>query len=391
MKGHVRQRGAGNWYAVIDIRDPSTGGRKRKWLSLPGCTGKRQAQIECAKKIAEINAGLYLEPSKTTLAQFFDRWLDHIKPNVSANTHERYSDLAKKNIVPLLGAIVITRLTPMQISAAYSRALISGRRDGRGGLSPQTVHHMHRVLHSALRQAVRWGLLTRNPTDGLEKKDRPKVERRAVATIDTGPTVDLIEDARAHRLFAPILLGAMCGLRRGEITALRWKSVDLTRGQIAVIASTEQTKAGVREKEAKNSKCRTIALPALLMEELRRHRLAQAEELLRLGIRASDDTHVVTQADGTPLRPNSLTHSVTIFLKGRGEKVRLHGLRHSHASHLLASNVHPKIVQERFGHSSVAITMDIYSHLMPNLQSDAVARVDEAFQVALNKRAKDVG
>jgi integrase len=158
-----------------------------------------------------------------------------------------------------------------------------------------------------------------------------------------------------------------------------------------VIASTEQTRAGVREKEAKSSKCRTIALPSILIDELRRHRIAQAEEFLCLGMRPTDETHLVTQTDGQPLRPNSLTHNVTNFLKGRGDKVRLHGLRHSHASHLLASNVHPKIVQERFGHSSVAITMDIYSHLMPNMQTDAVALVDEAFQAAINRRAKDVG
>lgn len=266
-----------------------------------------------------------------------------------------------------------------------------GRRNGAGGLSPQTVHHMHRVLSSALRQAVRWKMLVRNPADGLEKKDRPKVERKPVSTIDTAATVDMIEDARERRLFVPILLGSMCGLRRGEITALRWKSVDLVRGQLAVVASTEQTNAGVREKEAKSSKCRTIALPSILVDELRRHRVAQAEEFLRLGARPTDETHVVTQADGRPLRPNSLTHNVTNFLKGRGDEVRLHGLRHSHASHLLASNVHPKIVQERFGHSSVAITMDIYSHLMPNMQTDAVARVDEAFQAAINKRTKDIG
>jgi integrase len=389
MKGSIRERSPGHFAIILEQRDPATGKRKRKWHSFKGT--KRQAQIECARLISEMSIGVYLEPSKTTLAQFFAKWLAYIKPNVSPKTHERYSDLALKNICPLLGSVFITRLTPMQISEAYSAALVCGRRNGTGGLSPQTVHHMHRVLYSALRQAIRWNMLVRNPADGLEKKDRPKVERKPVSTIDTDATVEMIEAARKRRLFAPILLGSMCGLRRGEITALRWKSVDLVRGQLAVIASTEQTKAGVREKEVKSSKCRTIALPSILIDELRRHRIAQAEEFLRLGARPNDDTHVVTQSDGQPLRPNSLTHNVTNFLKARGDKVRLHGLRHSHASHLLASNVHPKIVQERFGHSSVAITMDIYSHLMPNMQTDAIALVDEAFKAAINKRTKDVG
>jgi integrase len=228
MKGHIRERSPGHWAIILDIPDPKTGKRRRKWHSFKGT--KRQAQIECARLISELNVGLYLEPNKTTLAQFFDKWLAYIKPNVSANTHERYSDLALKNIVPLVGAVILTRLKPMQISEAYSTALISGRRNGAGGLSPQTVHHMHRVLYSALRQAVRWNLLIRNPADGLQKKDRPKVERKPVSTMDTTATVEMIEEARERRLFVPILLGSMCGLRRGEITALRWKSVDLIRG-----------------------------------------------------------------------------------------------------------------------------------------------------------------
>jgi integrase len=389
MKGHIKERSPGHWAIVLDTRDPASGKRKRKWHSFEGT--KRQAQIECAKLISELNGGSYIDPSKMTLAEFFERWLAHIKPNVAPRTHERYGEIAKKNLAPLLGAVVLTKLQPIQISVAYAKALASGRRDGKGGLSARTVHHMHRVLNSALRQAVRWGMLVRNPTDAIEKKDRPKVERKPVATVDTTATVNLLEDARKRRLYIPTLLGSMCGLRRGEITAVRWKSIDLDRAQLAIVASTEQTRAGIREKEAKNSKCRTIALPGLVVEELRRHRVEQAQELLRLGIRLTGETHVVTQADGQPLAPNSLTHAVTIFMKQHGCKVRLHGLRHSHASHLLASNVHPKIVQERFGHSSVAITMDIYSHLMPNMQTDAVALVDDVFRVAINKRAKSVG
>jgi integrase len=179
-------------------------------------------------------------------------------------------------------------------------------------------------------------------------------------------------------------------VRRGEIIALRWKSVDLDLGQMAIIASTEQIDAGaIREKEAKSGRARTVALPSLAVEELRRWRLAQAEELLRLGIRADDSWHVVTHADGSPLQPRSLTHVLSDFLKRWG--VALHGLRHSHASHMLASNVHPKIVQERLGHSSIAITLDIYSHLMPNMQEGAAATVDGVLRAAINRRADDVG
>jgi integrase len=248
---------------------------------------------------------------------------------------------------------------------------------------------MHRVLYSALKQAERWKLINRNPAALLEKRDRPRIERKPVVTIDAPTTAAVLDAARERRLFIPIILGSLCGLRRGEITALRWKSVDLDSGQLAVIASTEQTDSGqIREKDAKSGKTRTVALPSLAIEELRRWRAAQAEELLRLGVRVQDNWHVVTQADGSPLQPRSLTHVVSAFLKEWN--VTLHKLRHSHASHMLAAKVHPKIVQERLGHSSIAITLDIYSHLLPNMQGEAAAAVDDALRAAINKR-EDIG
>ena len=387
MSGHVTLQGK-VWYAIVETRDGNNK-RKQKWHSLPGCKGKREAQAACGKLIAEMSSGAYVEPSKLTLSQFFERWLKHIKPNVSPRTHERYEQIATKNLAPMIGGKLLSKLQPIDISAAYVTALENGRRDGKGGLSPRTVHHMHRVLFSALDQAERWKMVARNPAALLEKRDRPKIERKPVTTIDAPTTATVLDAARERRLFIPLVLGTFCGLRRGEITALRWKSVDLDHGQLAVVASTEQTDAGaIREKEAKSGKSRTVALPSLAVEELRRWRLAQAQELLRLGIRADDNWHVVSQFDGSPLQPRSLTHVVSAFLKEWG--VTLHGLRHSHASHMLAANIHPKIVQERLGHSSIAITLDIYSHLMPNMQEGAAATVDGVLRAAINKR-DDVG
>jgi integrase len=388
MKGHIRERSSGHWAIILDQRDPATGKRRRKWHSFEGT--KRQAQIECSRLITGISDGGYVEPSKVTLLQFFERWLRHIKPNVSPRTHERYEQIALKNIAPLLGAKTLSKLTPIEISEAYAAALANGRCDGKGGLSPRTVHHMHRVLFSALDQAERWKIVARNPAAILEKRDRPKIERKSVLTIDATTTAAVLDAARKRRLFIPLVLGALCGLRRGEITAVRWRSIDLDAGQLAVIASTEQTDGGaIREKEAKSGRARTVALPSLAVEELRRWRIVQAVELLKLGIRADDSWHVITQADGSPIQPRSMTHAMSAFLKEWG--MTLHRLRHSHASHMLASNVHPKIVQERLGHSSIAITMDTYSHLMPNMQGDAAAAVDDVLRAAINKRSKDVG
>jgi integrase len=383
MKGHIRERSPGHWAIVLSLTDPATGKRKLKWHSFKGT--KRAAQAECARLVTETRDGSYIEPSKQTVSQFFDRWLKHIKPNVSPRTHERYEQIATKNIAPLLGAKALSKLQPIDISEAYSRALQSGRRDGQGGLSPRTVHHMHRILYSALAQAERWKLIVRNPAALLETRDRPKIEKKPVATIDAPTTARVFDAARESRLFIPIILGSLCGLRRGEITAIRWKAINLDLGQLAVVASTEQCDVGpVREKEAKSGKSRTIAIPAMAVVELRRWKLAQAEEMLKLGTKVDDNWRVVTQADGTTPQPRTLTRAVSKFLKQWG--VTLHKLRHSHASHLLAANIHPKVVQERLGHSGIGITMDLYSHLMPNMQTEAAAAVDGAMRAALNNR-----
>jgi integrase len=383
MKGHIRRRSANTWAIVLDVRDPQTGKRKRRWHSFAGT--KREAQVECARLLTELKAGTAVEPSRMTVAAFLERWIEHMQGQVSPRSHERYAELCRKNLAPLLGGMVLTNLQPAHISAAYAKALASGHRQGRGGLSPRTVTHMHRILRQALQQAVRWQLLARNPAAAVRP---PKVERQQMRVLDTDDTVELIETARGSTLFMPILLSVRCGLRRGEVAALRWRNVDLERGQISVVASAEQTDQGVREKEPKNGKGRTIVLSATEIEELRSHRVRQAQGLLALGVRLTDDHHVVAREDGQRLQPRSLTHAFVKFIRRHGlRQVRLHDLRHSHATHMLASGVHPKIAQERLGHSSVGITLDLYSHVLPGMQAEAVSRVDAVLRDALDRRS----
>src|SRR6516225_90083 len=139
MNGHVRERGKGNWYAVLSVRDPQTGKRKVQWRSLPGCKGKREAQGECARILTEMQSGGYVAPEKTTVAQFLERWLNHIKTQVEPGTYDRYFQFCRNNIIPALGAVRLTKLRPEQISDAYGRALAGGRCDGKeGGLSART-------------------------------------------------------------------------------------------------------------------------------------------------------------------------------------------------------------------------------------------------------------
>jgi len=174
-------------------------------------------------------------------------------------------------------------------------------------------------------------------------------------------------------------------MRRGEVLGLRWKNVDLQRRTLRVVESIEQTKTGLRFKAPKTEKARAITLPAYAVEELRRLKARQAEELLMLAIRQNGQTLVCGQADGNPLQPRSLTHEFTRLVARFKDlpRVRFHDLRHSHATQMLLAGVHPKIAQERLGHSTITTTLDLYSHLTDTMQTDAAARLDAVFRVAL--------
>jgi len=388
MKGSIRERSPGRWAIILDQRDPATGNRKRKWHSFRGT--KRQAQTECARLIAAMKDGTYIEPSKITVAQFLDRWLDHIKSQVTPKSHERYSGLVKKNIAPALGAVLLAKLRPVNIGEAYAVALKDGRKDGRsGGLAPRTVGHMHRVLKQALSQAVKWELLMRNPADAV---DPPKVEWKPVSTYDLSETARILEAVRGKTIFMPALLAVMCGLRRGEICALRWRNADLDGAQLSVVESVEQTKSGLRFKSPKSGKGRKVALLPIVVDELRARRARLAQELLKLGKRISDDDFVVSHPDGSMLPPIHVSQQWGFAIAKTGlARLRFHDLRHAHATHLLAMGVHPKVASERLGHSRVGITLDLYSHVIPGMQEDAAADLDRAFKAAIRGIEKPKG
>ncbi|MER9005900.1 site-specific integrase [Mesorhizobium sp. M0862] len=381
----------------VGERDPKTGKKKRKWHSFSG--GKREAQNECSRLISEITKGQYVEPTKQTVAQFLEEWLLFIKPSVAPKTHERYTEICRKGLTPLIGDVVLSKLKTDRIDAAFTTALTAPRVDHRkkkdgapskplAPLSPRTVHHYRRVLVKALGQAVTWERLTRNPATATTP---PKVERKKMLAYDVVQTASMLDALRPTRMFIPILLAVTCGLRRGEILALRWRHLDLgdNSRQMSIQESAEQTNDGVRYKEPKSGRARTVALSASTVAELKAHRARQAEEQLRLGIRPDADSFVVAQVDGQPLQPRSLTHEwVRVLGKTSLPRIRFHDLRHSHASHLLSAGVHPKIASERLGHSGIGITLDLYSHVMPGMQADAAEQVDVALQAAISSQRK---
>jgi integrase len=223
------------------------------------------------------------------------------------------------------------------------------------------------------------------PADAFRKR-LPKVERREMVTLTAEQAAQLLDAIKHTRVYRPVLIALASGMRRGEILALRWRNIDLERATVRVVESLEQTKGGtLRFKAPKTEKARAITLPAFAVEELRRLKREQAEELLALGIRQSGETLVCARADGGPHQPRSLTHEFTYLIRRLKDipRVRFHDLRHSHATQLLLAGVHPKVAQERLGHSTISTTLDLYSHVTETMQEDAAVELDKAFRAAM--------
>jgi integrase len=393
MKGHIRERGEDSWAIILDIgRDPETGKRRQKWHTFHGT--KRDAQREMRSLLNDLDAGAYVEPDKMLVKKYLERWLaSYAKAQVSPKTFERYAEIVRCHLIPALGGLKLAALRPLQIQAYYASAVESGRRPRRGkvvvvprGLSARTVLHHHRVLREALHQAVKWQMLARNPADSVEPPRPITTEMRA---LDEMETVRLIEASACGRLYLPILLAATTGLRRGEVLAVRWRDIDLEAGTLAVRQSLEQTKEGLSFKEPKTQKGRrVIALPQLAIDALRRHKAEQAKIRLMLGPGYQANDLVCCQPDGRPFKPGNITNSFAELIEClKIPRLRFHDLRHGHATLLLRQGIHPKVVSERLGHSTVGITLDVYSHVLPGMQEEAARKVDAALRGALGGRS----
>jgi integrase len=382
--GHIRERSPGSWEIRYDLgTDPATGKRRIATATVHG--DRRAAENELRRLLHTRDTGEHVDPTRLTVGRWLSQWLKAVREEVSPKSHERYSEIVNNFLVPALGNLQITKLAPSHIQAAYTRWAVEGRLDGKeGGLSPRTRRHIHRILSSALVRAVEQQVLARNPADAFRKR-LPKVERREMMTLSTNQSAQLLAAIKHTRVYWPVLLALATGMRRGEVFALRWKNVDLDRTSLRVMESLEQTKAGIRFKAPKNERTRAIKLPVFAVEELRRLKRQQAEELLMLGVRQTGETLVCARTDGEPLQPQSLTHQFTRLI-GRVKdlpRIRFHDLRHSHATQLLLAGVHPKIAQERLGHATITTTLDLYSHVTETMQSDAAEKLDALFKTAI--------
>lgn len=380
MKGHIRSRGKGSWAIVLDVGRDAAGKRRQKWHAVHGT--KRDAERELSRLLHEMNTGTYVEPTRLLVCDYLPKWLKHAKSKVSPKTFERYDEIVRLHLVPALGHYPLAKLQPLHIQDYYSEALQKGRVDGRGGLSAQTVLHHHRVLHTALQQAVRLHSLARNPADAVEP---PRPQRKLIRALDEKQAAALLDVLRRTDLYAPSLLALTTGMRRGELLALTWQDMDLKAMKVMVCKSLQQTNDGVSVKAPKSGRGRTVPLPLLAVEALREHRAGQAEERLRLGPDYTDNGLIFARYDGNFWDPDSFSSSFSaIVRKSELPYVNFHALRHSHATILLKQGINPKVVSERLGHANVGTTLDIYSHVLPGMQEEAAQRINTALRSAID-------
>jgi len=375
-RGHIEKRGKRSWRLKWEKpRDLETGKRQYGTKTIRGT--KSAANRELTRILHSIGVGDYVDPTKITLGEHLIAWLDGTaKFNVSPRTFERYDEIVRQRWMPALGKRRLSELTALDIKRVETQWLTEGRADKTGGLSARTVRHFHWVLTNALDEAVRLRLLARNPARDVRP---PKPQRKPIVWLAPKELAALIAASSETRVHIPVLLAATAGLRRGEVLALKWGNVDLSAGTITVAHSLENTQArGLQIKPPKSGKARTVALPALAVDALKEHATAQKKQRLKLGQKYKNFDLVCPDTRGGYWHPRNMSR-VFSALVGEADipKVTFHGLRHTHLTHLLQEGIHPKVASERAGHSSVAVTLDVYSHAIPDMQRDAADRIDD--------------
>jgi integrase len=380
MSGHVRRRGAKSWELKFDLgRDPLTGKRQVRYHSFKGT--KRQAEVELANLIAAHSKGEYVDPSRTTVAEFLDRWeRDWASLNVSPKTLERYSELLRNHVRPHVGGTAIQKLAPVHLSELYGKLLREGGAKGRP-LAARTVGHVHRVLHRALGHAVKWGVVQKSAADHVEP---PRVPHSEIEILRADDVRAVLQGLRGKSLYTIAAAALGTGMRRGELLALRWRDVDLDRGLVRVEQALEYTKAGGCRFKAPKTKHgrRTITIPPALISELRAHRRAHQERSLALGVgKLGDEALVFPAAEGGPRNPTTLTKRWSAAMAAiERAGITFHSLRHTHASNLIAAGLDVLTISRRLGHGSPAITLGVYGHLFADTDDRAAAVMEAALR-----------
>jgi integrase len=362
-EGSIRKRPDGRWEASVEIEAEPGIARRRKYIY--GRT-RREVQERLVVYLNELQDGTAAKPNRETVARYLEHWLELKRLSVKPRSLEFYTHYVRAHIIPHVGKVQLTKLSEKQIETMYAQLHVK--------LAAQTVQHCRAVLRNALNHAVRRRLIPRNPATLAEA---PRVPRHEIKPLGAEEVKRFLTEAQEDRLCALYLLAVTSGLRQGELYGLRWSDIDFPREAIRVNATLHrQVKAWELAEPKSATSRRMVAIPRFVIEALKEHRKRQVEE--RLASRAWQENELVfCSIRGTPLRPQNVQRrSFKPLLRKAGlPDIRFHDLRHTAASLLLRAGEHPKVVQERLGHSSIALTMDLYSHLIDNMQAAAAEKL----------------
>lgn len=367
-EGTVSRRKNGGWMAQYYVH--TANGRKRKTLY-----GKTRAEVakRLAKALSQRADGIVFDDQGLTVGEYLDRWLGDVRDTVRKSTHERYEYAIEPHIKPALGRIKLKDFSPAHARWFYRERLDSG-------LAPATVHKLHVVLHKALKAAVADGLIPRNAVAGLKL---PRITREEIDPLTEEQARRLLETIRNDRLEAFYVLALNTGMRQGELLALKWDDVDLERGVLRVRRTlTHADRAYVLGEPKTNKSRRTIRLTTGAITALRAHLSRQLEEMERMSSLYQPGGLIFATETGTIINPSNLRNrSFKPLLERAGlPPIRFHDLRHTCATLLLSKDVNAKVVSEMLGHSSISVTLDIYSHLLPDMQEKAAKALEEALR-----------
>jgi integrase len=374
-EGSIFQRESDDrWCGVINLGWES-GRRKRKYFY--GATAA-EVQEQLLKARSDHSRGLPVAIERQTVAQYLDQWLEHtLKAKAKPRSYESFSTIARLHIKPSIGKIQLHRLAPQHIQKLLDEK-------SKKGLSPQTVTNIRTVLRSALSQAVKWSLVSRNSAALV---NAPRISRKRIEPLNPEHARKLLEVARGSRYEAIYTVALTLGLRRGEVLGVRWSDVDLDGRALRVSQSVQRLSTGAKEGRKSELRAtdtktdgsrRTIALPDSVVRALRTHRARQAQDRLAAGLSWMDQDLVFTNRTGRPVEPILLHRDYKALLKKASlpTTLRFHDLRHSAASLLLAQGVHPRAIMELLGHSSITVTMNVYGHVMPAMMRDAADKME---------------
>jgi integrase len=367
--GYIKKKREGVFLVSIFLGRDASGKRRYVAKQIKGTLKDAQTYLNGA--LSDRDQGIFVEPSSLTVNSYLDRWLEAVaRPRVSRRTADGYAGLFERYIRGPLGHKRLDKLHPLDIHKVYGEMLAHG-------LSARVVRHTHSALHNALKQACKWGMLARNPSDLADLPKVPHIERRVLSPDEAA---DFIKAASVmpHGLIFELAL--LTGMRPEEYLALQWRDVDMTTGAAQIKRALVRHKKSWNFEEPKTARSRrTVFLPAPLMRKLAAHKRKQAAARLKLGEAWHAHDLIFCSEEGTPLSIPNLTYRYfrPILEKAKLPRIRLYDLRHTCATLLLMAEENPKVVSERLGHSTIVLTLDTYSHVLPTMQQQATARLEK--------------